>query len=79
MDYVYGLTGVVLYILTGYMKSGERFDVRKALRTLVIGTLLIALNLFIGVEIPAPELETILTAGEVALAENIIKAVRNRL
>ncbi|MCS6783798.1 MAG: hypothetical protein RMI43_05395 [Candidatus Caldarchaeum sp.] len=79
MEMAYGLAGIVLYLLTGYLKSGESFDFQKALRTLVIGMLLVGLNVLLGVEIPSPEIETLLAAGEVALAENIVKTLWRRL
>jgi hypothetical protein len=79
MSLVYGLAGVAAYILTGYLKSGEAFNPVKALKTLILAALIIALNTAAGVELPAEELAALLNAGELALLENLLKTLWRRL
>lgn len=79
MELVYAFAGILLYILSGYLKSGEAFDPVKALRTAVVGVAAVVANMVLGVELPVPELETLLTAGEVTFVENLAKTLWRRV
>ncbi|MEM4189911.1 MAG: hypothetical protein QW470_06210 [Candidatus Caldarchaeum sp.] len=75
MEAFYALLGIAAYILSGFLKSREIFDGAKALKTAVLGVLLIALNTALGLQVSQEELNALLSAGELAVLENMLKAV----
>ncbi|MEM4383597.1 MAG: hypothetical protein QXU44_06045 [Candidatus Caldarchaeum sp.] len=75
MEAFYALLGIAAYILSGFLKSRENFDGAKALKTAVLGVLLIALNTALGLQVSQEELNALLSAGELAVLENMLKAV----
>lgn len=78
MEFLYAFLGLAAYILSGYLKSRETFDGAKALKTAVLGVLLITLNEALGVHVSQEELAALLSAGELAVLENAVKAVWRR-
>ena len=72
---LYGVLGGALYAVSGYLKSKEKFDKQKFLRTLVLGAIVGATNAMLGLPITEEAVLIALSAGEVAVIENFIKAV----
>jgi len=72
---VYGVIGGALYAVSGYLKSGEKFDSKKFLRTLTLGAIIGATNAMLGLPVTKDAVLLALSAGEVAVIENFIKAV----
>ena len=72
---VYGIIGGALYAGSGYLKSGEKFDKHKFLRTLVLGAIVGSTNAIMGLPITEDAILLALSAGEVAVIENFIKAM----
>ncbi|MEM1943787.1 MAG: hypothetical protein QXY50_00880 [Candidatus Caldarchaeum sp.] len=79
MEPLFFLAGALAYVATGFLKNHEPFDGFKALRTVCLAAVLAAMNVFVGVEVSAEELAVLLAAGEVAVAENMLKALWRRV
>ncbi|MCS6768859.1 MAG: hypothetical protein NZ570_00265 [Candidatus Caldarchaeum sp.] len=79
MEPLHFILGAVAYVLTGFLKSRQPFDPAKAAKTLALAALLAAANHLLGLDVPEEELAALLAAGEVAVAENLLKAVWRRV
>jgi len=71
----YGVIGGALYAVSGYLKSGEKFDSKKFVKTIVLGALVGLTNSILGLPITEDAVLLALSAGEVAILENFVKAV----
>ncbi|MEM2484416.1 MAG: hypothetical protein QXU87_04025 [Candidatus Caldarchaeum sp.] len=72
-----GLVGGALYGLTGYIKSGEPFDRMKFAKTVALAAVIGAANSVAGLPVTEEAVLTLLSAGEVAVIENLLKALRH--
>ncbi|MEM1955881.1 MAG: hypothetical protein QXV14_06450 [Candidatus Caldarchaeum sp.] len=79
MEPVPFLVGALAYVATGFLKSREPFDGLKALRTVGLAAVLAVMNVLVGVEVSGEDLAALLGAGEVAVAENMLKALWRRV
>ncbi len=71
----YGVLGGLIYALTGYLKSGEKFNTDKMLRTIILGAVVGLFNSLAGVSMDGETITMLLSAGEVAVAENLLKSL----
>lgn len=79
MELLFFLAGALAYVATGFLKSREPFDGLKALRTVGLAAVLAVMNVLVGVEVSGEDLAALLGAGEVAVAENTLKALWRRV
>ena len=67
------------YAIAGYFKArqrnGEDFDVNKFLKTLVLGAVLGAINYYFGLGWVGDDIAMLALSGEVAVIEQILKAI----
>ena len=74
-----GVLAGAAYAVAGYFKArqknGEDFDVNKFLKTLVLGAVLGAVNYYFGLGWVGEEIAATALAGEVAVVEQVLKAV----
>lgn len=72
---IYGILGGALYGVSGYLKSGEKFDWKKLARTIILAALVGVTNALLGLPITEDAVLIALSAGEVAIIENFLKAL----
>ncbi|MEM4497322.1 MAG: hypothetical protein QW692_00665 [Nitrososphaerota archaeon] len=77
-----GVVGGALYALAGYLKAreknGEKFDAAKFGKTILLGAVLGALNYALGLGLIGDDIAVMALAGEVAVIEQIAKAMFGR-
>ncbi|MHC1624064.1 MAG: hypothetical protein ACXQTR_05690 [Candidatus Methanospirareceae archaeon] len=76
---IVGAVAGAAYALAGYFKAnyrnGEEFDVNKFLKTIVLGACLGAANYYFGIGLSGDEVAAMALAGEVAVIEQVLKAI----
>lgn len=74
---IVGLTGGIIYALTGFIKSykKEKFDAKKFLRTMVIAVIAGITLALSGQEVNFDAINVMIAAGEVAVIEQLIIAI----
>ena len=70
-----GVLGGVLYAVTGFLKSREKFSISKFARTITIGAFIGLFNTLAGIPLEEAVITTLTSSGEVAVSENMIKTI----
>jgi len=74
---VVGILGGILYAISGYLKSyyKEKFDIKKFLRTLIIGLMASFALAFSGFEITLDAIDVLVASGTTAVIEQLILSI----
>ena len=74
-----GVLAGAAYAVAGYFKAkkrnGEKFNVEKFLKTLILGAVLGAVNYYLGLGWVGDDIAAMALAGEVAVIEQVLKAL----
>ena len=77
-----GFLAGAIYAMTGYFKAyqkhNEDFNAKKFLKTLALGGILGAINFYLGLGMVGDEIAALALAGEVAVIEQLLKAIFGR-
>ena len=72
---ILGLIGGILYGFSGFLKSGEAFEMSKFLKTLILAVFVGVANALSGLPLTGDAIMIAVSAGEVAVLENFLKAL----